>query len=264
MEEVPVLIRTDWYNCPDCKTISPRKDMLTKRTAKLSLAGVIPSTPYLVFQASGTMVDDAQGTSTVSTGQFDTDKTRQYVVAVSAASSTGAPTSVSYDGLVTQLTLLKSAVTALGHNVSLWLYNPDPNSGDGTGGVMTAQFGVTLPTAACIACYQLVGAITSNTLDASASATGTSTSPASGAAVSTKVGQIAIGAIATNGSTAVTSAWKDGVTGILNLPTTTSAIRNTRLDVGILPLPYLGSLNASLTVTPSSPWAAVAVTLRSA
>ena len=143
MEEMPVLVRTEWYNCPDCQTISKRKDMLTKRTAKLALAGsnalpVIPVT--LVSTAS--MTDGAQLTASIVSGSFSTvagDLLIAYLVTWGGSDdsgNTGATVSNGEGPMVNQLTaganaalcgnLFSHLVTTSGSRTILFSFDNSP------------------------------------------------------------------------------------------------------------------------------------------
>ena len=182
MEEMQVLVKTPWYNCPDCRTISARADMLTKRTAKLALAGTGRQSPFSLVNA-GQANDEVLpgGTISVTTSIRNIGANQTILAFISCVGSTAAPTSVLIQGsdamtLVTQAGT--GGVTRMGvYRFSGTLTVP------GALQQVVAAWAVTLPTEATIVVMLLSGADT--TPDKAASFENTGTTFTSGAAGNT-------------------------------------------------------------------------------
>tara|TARA_R110000868_G_scaffold225369_1_gene477578 strand:+ start:87 stop:929 length:843 start_codon:yes stop_codon:yes gene_type:complete len=180
MEEVPVLVKTPWYNCPDCQTISPRAEMLTKRTAKLALAGTSGAGPQdinLGFSSSSmfSQSDPTQIIGSISTAALNIVKGRTYVVCYGSrlAGDKNTPPSLAC-AIIASFTKIHDAGTNLGQYGGQWY-----GVGTTTGSVIvSAVFNSTSPTAAQISVVEITG--TNVNLDKSSIATGTSTTPDSG------------------------------------------------------------------------------------
>lgn len=263
LEEVPVLVVRPWYNCPDCHTISPRKDMLTKRTAKLVLAGSNAiNTVSPVFLASGSLFDGSQLTTQLTTSAFASTTNARYAICIASVSNTAVPTSVAFtSGNATSAVSVTDGVLFS----SIWY----TNSGDITAGqaadTVVVTWGAFAPLSASVTVTRLDKSATASVLDRTKTGFGIGTSIASGnSSVLVANNELAIACICSLESTS------DPVVGWLN---SFSAFRRTGTDGNpgsdnVLSQGHLspagGIVNAKGTIAAGPEWVVSVATFKTA
>ena len=258
MEEMQVLVKTEWYNCPDCREISRRDQMLTKRTAKLALAGTNAfDTPTLTLVATGALTDVGQATATCVTTNFASRVGDRLLVVVSHFAATASPTSVA-GSASSNLTLINENGTSLGLILSTYysLVGTFPTAV--ASDAITVTWGVAFPQGARVAVFR-IGNVRSPGLDKESSAFATSTSPASGATAALATApQLCVGMLA-HDTFSNTVSWKNGFGGIHTIDAVTPI---PGISVATLPYNSKTGINATATLGTSRDWAASVATFR--
>jgi hypothetical protein len=93
--ETPVLIATPFYNCPECKQITPREKLTSRRIGKIHLAGTTGFGFSFTNAARATLYDSGQATDTYTTpgfGMISGDTVVVGVVSFGGAEITNPPT----------------------------------------------------------------------------------------------------------------------------------------------------------------------------
>mgnify|MGYP001167294125 FL=1 len=195
LEERPVLIVTPWYNCPDCNTISKRADLLSKRTAKLVLAGaLVYPTISPVSLGTGTLFDATQLTTSLVSSPFATKAGDRLVVCVASFLNGAAPSSVTFTGGNATLAIAVNDGTLFS---SIWYTNFADISTNTAVDNAVVTWAATAPISAAITVTRLDGSAKTSVLDKTKSSITTTTLITTGNfANSTLKGDTAISAIA--------------------------------------------------------------------
>lgn len=198
-EELPVLIQTPYYNCPDCQTITPRDKLDRKRRNNYLLAGAIPS--WEIFQATVYRDHQDPGATSATTPSFWVAPGSMVVAIVGRAAGLvvgGLPDSVKLNNTDT-MTLVVGTDGVTDPGIGMYQYNSQLTTAGQQ--AVVVDFTTSQPEDVVITVLVIRGQISGNPVDKTKVATALAFNPSTrawstGATTTQSVaGNLAIGAV---------------------------------------------------------------------
>jgi len=189
----------EMFTCETCHETTLRKNLKQQRYESLVVAGTGPiyGGAGATNLATGSMIDAAQLTTTLTSGTFTSRVGDIYVVSVASSLNSADPTSVKSGAGANTLTKAASANSAGAIWVSIWYSNAADIGTAGAGDTMVATWGGTLPAAAVMSVSRLTRSATVSVLDKTKTASGTGPSFNSGLTTAlTSINEYAAAALA--------------------------------------------------------------------